>query len=415
MDFRTFILEHENDDTSALLLGASKWPDIDISLAVNTIESRRKLRAKLPGWYAEPSMIYPSALSAEQCSGAGAASFKARVAAGLFGGGTSGAALADLTGGIGADCAAFSRLFPRVLYNDMSASLTEAARHNFSLLGIDNVSFRSVRLEPGSLCEALGGFRPDVIYLDPARRSSSGSKVFRLEDCSPDLRALMPELLSECRFVLAKLSPMADISLIANDLRCLSEIYAVGSGGECKELLAVFDREFSGEFAITVAETLGDGDRMLSFRRSEEAASKLTLLPFARGSAPEIPPGRVLFEPGKALMKSGAFKLPCSRFGLAKLAPSTHLYISDEIPAELLPFGKVFRINDICLMTKASVKEAGRSFPQCEVTSRNLKISSDELRSRMGSRSGGEVHVFAAKAENQSGDSCSVLLFTSPL
>ena len=415
MDFRTFILEHENDDTSALLLGASKWPDIDISLAVNTIESRRKLRTKLPEWYDEPSLVYPSALSAEQCSGAAAAAFKARLAAGLSGGSASGAALADMTGGLGADCAAFSRLFSSVLYNDMSASLTEAARHNFAILGIDNVTFRSVRLEKGGLGEVLAGFRPDVIYLDPARRSATGSKVFRLEDCSPDLRGLMPELLSECRFVLAKLSPMADISLISNDLPCLREMFAIGSAGECKELLAVFDREFSGDYLITAIETDDGADRALSFFRSEEAAASISLLPFDRGSVPAIPPGSLLFEPGKALMKSGAFKLLCSRYGLSKLAPSTHLYVADEIPSELIPFGKVFRINDICLMTKASVKEAGRHFPQCEVTARNLKISSEDLRSRMGSRSGGGVHIFAAKAENYSGDSCNVLIITSPV
>ena len=63
--FTDFILEHENDDTSRLLLSRDKWPEIDISLAVSTIESRRKLRDKVPAWYAHPELTYPRKLSAE--------------------------------------------------------------------------------------------------------------------------------------------------------------------------------------------------------------------------------------------------------------------------------------------------------------------------------------------------------------
>ena len=39
-----FISVHLNDDTSRLLLAKDKWPEIDMNLAVNCIESRRKLK-----------------------------------------------------------------------------------------------------------------------------------------------------------------------------------------------------------------------------------------------------------------------------------------------------------------------------------------------------------------------------------
>ena len=81
--FRDFILEHAEDDTAALLLARDKWPDIDMSLAVNTIESRRKLRVKLPAWYGRPDLIYPNTISAEQCSSAETAALKTSVAARL--------------------------------------------------------------------------------------------------------------------------------------------------------------------------------------------------------------------------------------------------------------------------------------------------------------------------------------------
>ena len=63
-----FVSEHIGDDTSKLLLAKSKRPDIDMELAVCCIESRRKLKGKVPEWIDNPYLIFPIRLSAEQCS-----------------------------------------------------------------------------------------------------------------------------------------------------------------------------------------------------------------------------------------------------------------------------------------------------------------------------------------------------------
>ena len=63
MSFADFILQHEGDDPVRLLLARDKYPDVDIDLAVTTLEVRRKLRTKVPEWYAVPSLIYPFRLS----------------------------------------------------------------------------------------------------------------------------------------------------------------------------------------------------------------------------------------------------------------------------------------------------------------------------------------------------------------
>ena len=77
MTFADFILQHASDDPVRLLLSRDKYPDIDIDLAVTTLEVRRKLRTKVPEWYAVPSLVYPSRLSGEQCSSSGTARYKA--------------------------------------------------------------------------------------------------------------------------------------------------------------------------------------------------------------------------------------------------------------------------------------------------------------------------------------------------
>ena len=80
MTLPEFILKYENEDPASLVLHRDRWPDIDVALAAECIASRRKLRLKVPEWYADPSLICPIALSAEQCSSTATASYKATVA-----------------------------------------------------------------------------------------------------------------------------------------------------------------------------------------------------------------------------------------------------------------------------------------------------------------------------------------------
>lgn len=127
MTLKEFIQEHENDDTARLMLSRNRWPDIDIDKAVTIIECRKKLRTKLPEWYEIPEIIYPDRLSSEQSSSSAAAKYKASVASRIANGGR----IADLTGGLGADSLAFSRVASQVMYNEMEPRRAEAARHNF--------------------------------------------------------------------------------------------------------------------------------------------------------------------------------------------------------------------------------------------------------------------------------------------
>lgn len=389
-----FVLDHGDDDTARLLLSRSKWPDIDMDLAVSTIESRRRLRSKLPTWYALPTLLYPSPLSAEQSSGEPTARHKAALAASIPSEPTWAPAplpnlrVADLTGGMGVDSWAFAEVAEEVLYNEMNESLVEAARHNFREIGVENVRFSCREVVPGSIAEILGDFKPDVVFLDPARRGTGGGKVFRLEDCSPNVLPLMPELLDVCPHVLLKLSPMADITLVAKQLPGVREVHLIEATGECKELLLHIHRGWTGGYTITA--TVLTAPTEFTFTPQEEAEAVAT---FATPL-----PGQQLFEPGKALMKSGAFKLISSRFHLGKLAPSTHLYVADTIPEELAPLGRVFTITHVLPFGKTGFRECLRLLPdgRAEVSSHNIPLTSDDLRRKINCTCGGSTHIFAA-------------------
>ena len=189
MTLRDFILEHADDDVAGLLLSRGKWPGIDIDKAATIIECRRKIRAKLPEWYAEPEIIYPDRICAEQSSSSATAEYKALVAKDICSEIPS-FRMADLTGGLGADSLAFSRVASAVMYNEMNPDRAEAAGHNFEVLGSHNIEVSCFCVEPESarsapFWDSLRAFRPDLIYMDPARRSATGSKVFLLEDAAP--------------------------------------------------------------------------------------------------------------------------------------------------------------------------------------------------------------------------------------
>ena len=392
MTFEDFILLHEGDDLTRLLLSKNKYPEVDVPLAVSTIESRRKLKKKVPEWYAVPGLILPSPLSAEQCSSSATSSYKSALVSKLIG---PDGKVADLTGGLGVDAAAFAKVASEVLYNEMSPDLCDAVRKNFSLLGIHNIRFSCQKIEKGALENVLGGFEPDVIFLDPARRDAASRKVFLLEDCSPDITGLQDELLAVCRYVMAKTSPLADISMILHSLRNIKEIHIVEADGECKELLLLMDKEFSGDSPLVTVASLRD-NRSLSFFYGEESGAEAKFVEKTDSLS-----GLQLFEPGKALMKSGAFKLISSRYGLQKLDRHTHLYAAKEIPEELKSLGKVYSIIDVIAAGRQSFRDFGRNYPRAEVTARNVPMTSDALRKKLGCSSGGDVHIFCTTAASE--------------
>lgn len=477
-----FIREHYGDDPDRLALQKAKWPEIDVAAAVSTLLSRRKLSRKAPLWATTDGLVLPRTLSAEQCSGEAAARHKALAIREFLG--KQPWRIADLTGGLGVDCLEFSNVAEAVLYNEMQPELAEAAEHNFRVLGAGNIEISCFEASPvtlggaamrttnagkdvpkgngitecdksnegvgyydGGLRERLERFHPDVIFLDPARRDGGGKKVFLLEDCSPDILKIKDILLEIAPVLVLKLSPMADISMVLERLgnEC-RELQIIESGGECKELLVLMRRnvqasEQRDDCLIGVynldAGSLDAGnisDRkdspVFEFHRDEEndcTGPRLT-------DAAEIVPGALMFEPGKALMKAGCFRLIGQRFGASALGRDTHYYILRENTSDtatstssatnissatgrehfggrrcLKDSGKLFRILDIAEMSGKALKEFGKRHPEAEVTARNVRMTSEELRRRLGCKPSDRHHIFALHADTSGKN---LLLFT---
>lgn len=401
-----FVRLHIGDDVTRLMLDKAKWPEIDMDLAVSCIESRRKLKGKVQEWYDEPELIFPRKLSAEQCSSSATGSYKADLASIIMTGKGNEWRLADLTGGFGVDSWFFSKKAARVLYNEMLPDLCDAARHNFTILQASNIDIRNNMAASGEL-GFLADFKPDMVYMDPARRGEGGKKVFLIEDCTPDVLTLKEEIFGHCRHILIKLSPMADISMVCDRLggHC-REVHVVAAGGECKELLIWMDREWEGEYTIKAVELHDDHYSSFSFTPSEEKASACISADRTRVEdlMAEAEGKYYLFEPGKALMKAGAFNLVSNRFGLAKLGKSTHYYLIDAETAEkaaiIKSMGKLFRICNCLPLDKRNLKTAASAFPKAEVTARNIPMDTDTLRKKLGVTSSDDAHIFGLKSDS---------------
>lgn len=375
-DLRRFIREHADDDVRTLLLAAARYPGVDVPLAVIQIEAHRRIREKLPAWYAvRDRLLFPSRMAVEQCSSEPAARYKQRLV-------SDGArCLCDLTGGLGVDTAHFAARVPQVIYVERDRPTFEAAVHNFASLGIGNVEGVN-----SSAAEALEGLPTvDVCYIDPSRRGAGDRRLFALSDCEPDLERLLPTLLSKAPKVIAKLSPMLDLQHTLTQLPGTSDIHVLSVRNECKELLFVVRRGHTAAPRIhCVNLTAGGREQTFCFTPDEERTAPLRLASSVAS---------YLYEPNAAILKAGAFRLVAARMGIDKLHADSHLYTSS---VEVTGFpGRCFRVDEVMPFGRALCRTIARTVPRANIAVRNFPLSADALRGRLKVADGGDAYLFA--------------------
>lgn len=369
---RQFISENQEADIHQLALQAARFPLVDMPLAIRQINGKQKIKSKIPLFYNTEDILYPIQLSLEQSSSQSTAYYKSTLCEGN--------ALIDLTGGFGIDCCFMSENFRQVAYVERNAELCELARHNFRTLGRTNIEVINAYSEKYLTETEIA----DWIYIDPARRSSTGKKVALLSDCEPDVSLLAPALLQKATRVMIKLSPMLDITAAVRELPHTAEIHVISVDNECKEVLLILGQTVCTNPRIsTVNLSRNKPEQLFSYLADEETAAQSTYC-----SAP----AGYLYEPNASVMKSGAFRLVGSRFGLHKLHIHTHLYTSSKLIAEFP--GRIFEIRNVWDNSKASLKELSKITPKANISTRNYPLSADELRKKLNLKDGGDITLF---------------------
>lgn len=342
------------------------------------VEGRERTADKLPTFAAIPDWWYPVRLSCEQCSSELTARYKASLLSPLALGEGKEERFLDLTGGYGVDTYFLSEQFTHTDYVEQNEELCRIAAHNFALSQKSKVERQKLSIaihnttaEDFLLSSPCGEAGWGLIFLDPARRDSHGSKVFRLEDCTPNVVELLPTLLAHSKRLLIKLSPMLDLTQAVTSLSQVNwDIHIVAIKNEVKEVLLLS----GGTGQITTID-LAQKDQAFVFTREEEQHCGL-----------DIRDGKLanyLYEPNAAILKAGAYKLVAQRFGLHKLDVNTHLYTSRQF-IENFP-GRVWRITE-----KQNLKQAN-------VLTRNYPLTPEQLKKKLHLRDGGTAFVIGCR------------------
>jgi len=382
-----FISEHASDDTSKLLFAAKRFDGIDVPHCAVVIEARKKVKDKIPMWFENIKLDYPSSLSIEQCSSQSTAIYKQQFV-------ESGYKVADLTGGLGVDSFFLSQKAQSLLYIEKNITLFNTVRENFSILGCSNIQY--LNSDCRDIIDNIESDSYDLLFIDPARRDNSSNRVYSIVECEPNLISMKDKLFRISDRILAKVSPMADISHTLAVLPECKEVHIVAVDNECKELLLYLEKGFKGMPKAIASNIHHDRCDSFPFFQNEERECKSSIISAdSCQSLFDLSEDRSFFiyQPNKAILKSGAFKLVAKRYNINKLSISSHLYVSNS-RIDGFP-GREFAIRDVVHFNKDGISYLKKQYPIAELLSVNFPLDTNTLRKKLGIRPGGERFLLA--------------------
>lgn len=336
--------------------------DSHLARLITQIEARRKGAAKVAGELkAYPGFIFPTTLSAEQCTTDSIADYHAGFV-------KAGETVVDMTCGLGIDAFHLARAGASVTAFDLNPDIAAAASLNAAGLGLSD-RFKAVAGDSLEYLQSMDSTIVDMIFVDPARRGEGGRRLYALKECSPDVVTNLPLILSRCRRLVVKASPMLDITAVANELpaSCHADIIAVGTTGECKELVIAIPGTDRRE-AVTV------NGKEIIVERFMPADTQ----PDIRFSLPAV--GDFLHEPYPAVLKCGMYSCICDRYKLDKIGRNVHLYHGPE-PAAGFP-GHIHPVVDILPFGKKEVRQLLDKYGRLSVTTRDFPLTAAEFKKR---------------------------------
>lgn len=371
---KKFVQDHLDEDPFKLFLVLRGKTDVDLKMAVDQLQSRRKALKKLPTWSHNFSLFFPEGISVEQASSEDTAQFKSGLIQGY--------SMIDLTGGFGVDTFFLSKNFKQATYCERDEKLVDIFRHNMEILGE-----RKFEALQGDCLQILSETDQsfDLVFVDPARRGGQNQKLYKLTECEPDIVTNWELLKRKGNTVLVKASPMMDLKQALFELPDIQKIWVISVKNEVKEVLLLWEKERSSEERMIHCVDLspqGKNEFIFSFESEEKALNTYSDVK------------SYIIEPLAPLLKAGAFKSFGERFGLEKLHPNSHLYTADSF-SEDIP-GRVF---EVIREFKQPKKELKESFPsgKVNVIARNFALSTDEIKKKFRLKDGGNDFLIATK------------------
>ena len=328
---------------------------VHAAIVATQVKNLQKCRSKLPSFFAAqaivPTLAYEQS-SSEECA------LRKRL---------SGESVLDLTCGLGVDAFALSRRFRRVVTLERNEMVAEVARENFRRLGISNVEVVTSSAEE-YLATCTDHF--DWCFSDPDRRGTKGEKLVRLEDCSPNVVALMPTLKEVAEKICIKCSPLFDVN---EAFRLFGDcsVETVSLSGEAKEVNIYIDGSASQLSAVAIG--LGDFSCSVEERNNASwSAQPCDLSQYGYITLPDV-------ALQHARMVAIAFEGKCDVWSNNGVA------LSKERPTDVL--GRTFAIEAIYELD-SSFKRLMRG-RKVEIYQRDFPMSNSEICKRYRCSEGG--------------------------
>lgn len=374
-EVQAYILEHLQSNLAELAFKKSPFPELTMSELLTQIKGRQKLQIKWPSVAQTNGILCPPSLNLEQSSSEQTAVFKKDLLAdrsldyGL-----------DMTCGFGIDSYYLSQVCNRFESCELNSDLAEITKHNFQQWHKDNVEIiNSSSID--HLKESAQVY--DLIFVDPSRRNDLKGKVFRLEDCLPNIVSHKDLILSKSKLLMVKNSPFLDITSSLRDLNQPAEVYIIALNNEVKEVLLLIGSDIKKD-RINCINLKKDKQERFSFDSQQSYEVNYAL------------PQKYLYEPNAAIMKSGGFTAVSQKLGLNKLEVNSHLYTSEE----LIDFpGRSFEIQHIVPGTKKELKKIIKG-NKANISVRNYPLSVAQIRKKTGLKDGSDQYIFFTTLEN---------------
>lgn len=373
-----WIEEHRDCDTNKLRLSCRKKEDASVfEFAIMQIECRKKASKKLNYTLQSPNFIFPTNLSAEQCTSDELAEFHATLI-------DEGETILDMTAGLGIDAFHLAQKAKHVTAIDLNEDVAQALSINAMALNIDN--FTAINADSVDYLKN-NSEHFDTIFIDPARRGDGGKRLFALADCQPNVVELLDIIKQHCDKLIVKASPMLDATQVLRELPNCSDLYAIGTRQECKELVAVIDFK-KPKYTPTLHCITGGNE--FSYTQTIESNSIIKY-----GNISEE---MFLYEPHPAVMKMQPIKTLSERFNTIKLHQNTHIYVSAKIITDFP--GDCYKINKIYPFSSRIIKNVAKDYPRANIAVRNFIMSADELRKRLKIKDDNKYRLYGVTISN---------------
>ena len=378
-DFFDYIEAHKNCDVSKILLSKKgKNNKFDLKFAALQIECRNRITGKLPEITKLKRFLFPSLLSTEQATCQSVAQFHST----LFKGKDD---ILDLTAGLGEDdfyIAPNVNTLTAIEIIPMTATVLEhnmnLYRQNVNVINDDAYNYLKLAKKQN--------LRYDAVFIDPARRDKHNKRIFGINDCEPNILNMLEDIKSVSDILYVKTSPMIDITQTISEIPLISDIWIIGVKNECKELLLRIN--FLAQQKNRIIHTI-------NFYNDSDAWHLEYPMPY--DNTPSKYCNKIhdyIYEPNCCIMKAMAFGELSNRYNsLFKIGKNSHLYTSDEL-LSTFP-GRKFSVIETIPFKDKYIKGIDKIYPKANISTRNFKISAEEIKRKLKIQDGGDIYIFA--------------------